>query len=517
MDPSSTTEHSRWSERSSSRARAASISRLDAPLWVATALLFVLTVALWVTPYLPMVDLPQHATQLSIWVHEGDPIFAEPGRFVVNWRTPYLGAYLVARVLAIGIGVLPALKVVIWASVTLHLLAFWGLLEKLGHSRWLGLLGLPMALGYGFQYGFISFIGALPLGLFAITQALGHRERPQLRSGLWLAATLCAALATHGFMLGMTLAVVAPLLLRGHGRFFLRMLPLCAPGLFALVWLVPGPPVQSIGYTIWDPRLFDLTQAPALLVSASAFDHVASLFGVLFLTLVAVCLGRPRRAPEYFAPLAFMLLGYCLFPLMLGGFGPLHPRFVAFFVPCMLLAFEPRDGLWFEHLPTVIALSCVAWLALFVARLSTFTRETKPVRDFIAQMPRGLSIRPIVFEREGAAFPGLPVMLHLSAYYAAEKGGRQGYSFAMYPNSALRYRADVVPTMSGGSEWHPEYFSEAEVDAYDCILVRSTSDRSAELFSTRASDVHLAFHERDWWAYATPSFPNDTRANEKRD
>jgi hypothetical protein len=501
MDRSGMTEQSWWSERSSS------LSRLDAPLWVATALLLVLSIALWVTPYLPMVDLPQHAAQLSIWVHQGDPMFAEPGRFLVNWRTPYLGAYLVARVLAIGVGVLPALKVVVWASVALHFVAFWRLVVKLGYTSWLGLLGLPLALGYGFQYGFISFIGAVPLGLFAVTLALGHRERPQLRSGLWLALTLCAALATHGFLLGMTLAVIAPLLLRGGGRLLARVLPLCAPGLFAVVWLMPGSSARSIGYTIWDPRLLDLAQVPALLVSASALDHVASSFGVLFLTLVAVCLGRLRRAPEFFAPLALMLLGYCLFPLMLSGFGPLHPRFVAFMVPCTLLAFEPRKSLWFEHLPALIALSCLAWLTLFVSRLYAFTRETAPLAAFVAQMPSGLSIRPLVFERDGDAFPGLPAMLHLSAYYAAEKGGRQGYSFAMYPTSAVRYGASVVPTMSGGSEWHPEYFSETEVDAYDCILVRSATDRSAELFTARAGDVRLAFHERDWWAYATPTFP----------
>jgi hypothetical protein len=510
MDSSATNEDGQRTERGSN------MSRLDTAQWIAGALLLVVTVALWVTPRVPMVDLPQHAAQLSIWVHEGDATFAEPGRFLVNWRTPYLGAYLVARVLAIRMGVLPALKVVVCASLAAHCVAFWRLVGKLGYSNWLGLLGLPLALGYGFYYGFISFIGAVPLGLFAVTLALSHRESPELRSGLLLALTLCATLATHGFVLGMCLAVVAPLLLRGGGRWIARLLPLCAPGLLALVWLLPGSAARSIGYTIWDPRLLDLQQVPALLVSASAADHAASLFGVLFLALVAVCLGRPR-APEFFAPLVFMLLGYCAFPIMLGGFGPLHPRFAVFLLPCLLLAFEPRKTMWFEHLPAVIAFSSVAWLALFVARLSTFTRETKPLADFIARMPAGLSIRPIVFEREGAAFPGLPLMLHLSAYYAAEKGGRQGYSFAMYPTSALRYRADVIPTMSGGSEWHPEYFSETEVGAYDCILVRSATDRGPELFPERASDVRLAFHEGDWWAYATPTFPSNRQANGKQD
>lgn len=509
MDRSGTTEPGAWSERASSQ------TRFEAPLWIAVGLLLSWSVACWLTPYLPMVDLPQHAAQLSIWLHDNDPTFAEPGRFEVNWRTPYLGAYLAARVLAIAVGVIPALKLVIVASVALHLWAFWRLVDKLGYSRWLGLLGLPLALGYGFQFGFISFIGAVPLGLAAINLALGHRERPRLASGLWLAATLCATLATHGFLLGMTLAVVGPLLLRGGGRFIARVLPLCAPGVFALLWLTPGTSARAIGYTIWDPRLLDLVQVPALLVAASAADHAASLFGVLFLALVAVSLGKPRT-PEFFVPLACMLIGYCLFPLALSGFGPLHPRFVAFFVPCLLIAFEPRKLPWFEHLPALLALSSLAWIALFVARLAAFTRETAPIADFVKAMPNGLSVRPVVFERAGNAFPGLPAMLHLSAYYAAEKGGRQGYSFAMYPTSAIRYSSDVVPTMSGGSEWHPEYFSADEVDSYACILVRSQSDRSAELFRERVRDVRLAFHEADWWAYSTPTFDSEVQANGKQ-
>jgi hypothetical protein len=51
-----------------------------------------------------MVDLPQHAAQLSISLHQGAATFAESGRFLVNWRTPYLGAYLAGRLLAIGCG-----------------------------------------------------------------------------------------------------------------------------------------------------------------------------------------------------------------------------------------------------------------------------------------------------------------------------------------------------------------------------------------------------------------------------
>ncbi len=475
----------------------------DAPRVAALAFSALLLAAFFTVPYLPMVDLPQHAAQISIWLHLHDPKWAEFQLFELNLRTPYLGAYALARGLAPWVGVLPALKLVVWLSITLHWAAFDWLVRSLGHARWLGLLGLPLGMGYGFYFGFISFIGALPFGLGATCLALRHRVHPSLASGLWLAAALCATLATHGFALGLTMVLVAPLLLRGGGSLILRVAPLVAPVLLMLIWLVPGSSARSIGLTIWDPRLWELNQVPGLLLASSGADHAASVLGLIFLGIVLSSLGRPSHEPERFLPLLVMLLGYCLFPLSLGGFTPLHPRFAAFLVPTVLLAFQPRGRARSAYFDGFIVATTVGWFCLFAIRLQRFARETQPIADFVSRMPAGLRIRPLIFERNSNAFPGLPAMLHLSAYYVPEKGGYQGYSFAMYPTSVVRYHPDVVPTMDRGAEWHPEWFSSGyELAGYQCFLVHSSIDRSAELFDARVDQLSLVFHEQGWWAYA---------------
>jgi len=475
----------------------------DAPRAAALSFGALLLVLFFSVPYLPMVDLPQHAAQISIWLHLHDPKWAEFQLFELNLRTPYLGAYALARALAGLVGVLPALKVVVWLSIVGHWAAFDWLVRSLGHARWLGLLGLPLGMGYGFYFGFISFIGALPFGLGATCLALRHRAKPTLLSGLLLGAALCATLATHGFALGLTLVLVGPLLLRGAGSLIWRGAPLFAPALLMLIWLVPGSSARSIGLTIWDPRFWELSQIPGLLVASSGADQASSVLGLIFLGIVLLSLGRPSREPERLLPLALMLLGYCLFPLSFGGFTPLHPRFAAFLVPTLLLAFQPSAAVRSPYFESAIALTSAAWFCLFAVRLQRFARETQPITDFVARMPAGLSIRPLVFERESAAFPGLPAMLHLSAYYVPEKGGYQGYSFAMYPTSVVRYRPEIVPTMDRGAEWHPEWFSSVyELSGYECFLVKSSIDRSAELFDAQLDRLSLVFHEQGWWAYA---------------
>jgi len=482
------------------------LPRWDTQSALVVALSALLLCAFFSVPYLPMVDLPQHSAQISIWERLDSAELSATQFFQLNLRTPYIGAYVLARVLATWLGAVSALKLVAWLVVIGHWGAFSGLVRTLGHPRWLGLLGLPLGLGYGFYFGFISFIAALPFGLLAMSAALVHRQRATARTGLWLAAALCATLVTHGFAFGMTFALVAPLLCRGAGSLRARLAPLLAPAIRAAVWLVPGSSAHSIGLTIWAPRFWDLTDVPALLLAASAADHVASVFGVVLLGLVALSLGRPSRALERALPLCLMLLGYCLFPLSLGGFSPLHLRFAAFMVPALLIACEPRAAFRSWRIPLCIAATSVAWLGLFVHRLSAFARETQPIADFVARMPAELSIRPIVFERTSSVFPALPTLLHLSAYYLPEKGGRQAYSFAMYPTSVIRYLSTVTPTMDGGAEWHPETFSAAsELAGYDCFLVHSSTDRSNELFGARVNELRLVFHESGWWAYFTRS------------
>ena len=474
----------------------------DAPRVGALSFSALLLASFFLVTYLPMVDLPQHAAQISIWLHLDDPKWPEFQLFELNLRTPYLGAYALARGLSGLIGVVPALKFVVWLSIVGHWAAFDWLVRSLGHARWLGLLGLPLAMGYGFYWGFISFIGALPFGLCATCLALRHRERPSLASGLWLAAALCATLATHGFALGLTMVLVAPLLLRGGGSLILRGAPLFAPALLTLVWLMPGSSARSIGPTIWEPRFWDLTQVPGLLLASSGRDHLASALGLVFLGIVLRSLGRPSRDAERFLPLFVMLLGYCLFPISLGGFTPLHPRFVAFLIPSLLLAFQPKQAARSPYFEGFIALTIAAWFCLFGARLWRFSLETQPIADFVARMPAGLHIRPLIFRRASSSFPGLPAMLHMSAYYVPEKGGFQGYSFAMYPTSVVRYRPDIVPTMDGGAEWHPEWLSADELSGYNCFLVHSKADLSAQLFKAQVDRLGLIFHEQDWWAYA---------------
>jgi hypothetical protein len=454
---------------------------------------------------LPLVDLPQHALALANWLRI-DQQRSDVAPLELNFRTPYLLAYPVARALSAVLPVLLALKLVFWASVVLQARTLRLLCERLGHDAWLGLLGYPLGLGYSFCFGFVAFCAALPLVYLGFARVVAHRESPTLQSGLRLSLLLSSLFVAHGVALSFFLAVTAPLLLLGAGKLWRRVWPLLPLPLLGAVWLAPGRTGTRLGGDLWELEPERWLQLPAQLVGIGSPDHLATVFGVALLAVLGASLGRLRALP-FWLPLLATLLGYGLFPTLFRGAGPLHPRFGSYLVPALLLAFAPRSGaelsgagLSARRAASVFVSAGV--ILSFLARLPEFNRETAGLHTLISRLPTDLALRPIVFERGGRAFPGTPAHLHLPAYYSLEKGGSSGYSFAMYSISVVRFRPGVKMLMGGGSEWAPERFSaEREACDYDYFVVKSSDDRTAWLFPGPRPAALLEQHEGDWWGY----------------
>jgi hypothetical protein len=196
---------------------------------------------------------------------------------------------------------------------------------------------------------------------------------------------------------------------------------------------------------------------------------------------------------------------FTLFPTMFHGAGPLGPRFSSYFVPAALLAFAPPpdepDRTTTARRAFVLLVAASVPLA-FALRLPQFNRELSAFHALTERLPPGLAVRPLVFERASHAYPGIPALLHVPAYYSLEKGGSAGYSFAMYSISVVRYRPGFVVKMGGGMEWAPERFDAArETDDYDYFIVESQSDRGATLFPGPEPAAVLEQHVGNWWGY----------------
>ncbi len=452
---------------------------------------------------LPVVDLPQHAAQIATWQRWDAQVPEVVERFELNFRTPYLLAYPVARALAPFFGPVLALKLVLWLAISGNLVAVESLARRLGHDPWIGLFGLVTATGLCFYFGFISFMFAMPLVVAALAVAVKHAKAPNLASGVWISLLTTLALSAHGIAFVMGFGTVALVLLRGGGSLPARLAPLVPAVVVAVVWFAPGPASERIGGDVWDLRWARLADLPALLVSMGGRDHLGLGLGVAVLGVTALVTGkRLQHAPEHWLPLGLMLAAYAFFPSMFRGIVLLHTRLPCFLLPLWLLAVAPPvlRGRARRYGRAAILAVTLGWLVVLGSRLVTFNREAAEFHQLSAALRPGRAMRPLIFARETPAFPGVPAYLHYSAYYYVEKGGTQGYSFAMYPLSVVRYRPEIKATMQGGAEWRPETFRREETQAYDYFIVRAERDRRQDLFDP--DTVELAAHVGSWWAYA---------------
>jgi hypothetical protein len=261
----------------------------------------------------------------------------------------------------------------------------------LGHSPWLGLLGLPLTFGFSFYYGFVSFLLATPLVVFALLLALEHAANPGIWPGLGLGALLCVTLLAHGFALAISLLSVTALLAFGPLRSLPhRLAPLGAPIALGLLWL--GPAAQQAALYDYSIRPGRSVQWLSMILGPGSFRDIGALaLGVAIASLVLSSLGRFSQAPGRWGLLAVALGGYALVPELFWNTAFLHERLVAFLVPALMLACEPRRSNGLSRLTAPLTLGiCGSGLRFFrcgsltsTARWRTITRwSTRCLRAF---------------------------------------------------------------------------------------------------------------------------------------
>jgi hypothetical protein len=477
-------------------------------LALAGTLAAVVTWAFFAFPYLPMVDLPQHAAQLSAWVHLDDPAYGFRDQLELNWWTPYLLSYLFARPFVGLLGVLGALKLVVLLSVLGSVAMYWLLLRSVKQDEWLCLLALPLSFGFSFYFGFTNFLLGTPLILATLVLALRYSAEPSARRGIPFALLLAATFLAHVIAFAISSAVA--FLLTARKVHSLRGLlrdywPLLAGLACVLPW-IPGfarSPEISAHPEQWQLSWQRVLALPSTLFAVSAADELATLLGVIVLVLVALSLGKPSRSVGRYGLLLLALLAYFFFPFELRGVSFLYPRFAALVVPGMILLAageRPLLPTWLRRPAT--ALFAAYWLSVYVQRARDFNLEAGDFAGVIRELPARLRVRPMVFANMASAFPATPLFLHFPAYYQAEKGGFLGYSFARYYTCFVRYKPGVDIGMGEDQEWNPYSFdARTEVPKYDYFIARSASDEARPLFRRSPQRVVLELHSHPWWIY----------------
>ena len=462
-------------------------------------------VPIWSAGYLPTVDLPQHAAQIALWTHDGDPIFFPPGVYRFHWFTPYLGAYLLARAFAVVFSIPVALKLTVSVAAVAVPLSTLSLLRVARGDAWWALAAAPLAFGVSFYSGFLNFLLAIPVAILLIAATLRYAENPSSRGGVLVAMSsfglaLCHALA---FGVGAGIAAaglwVAPGDLRVKVRgtlFAVAPLPLVAAWA-ASVWLREAHVRTEMHWAGLPTRLF---RAPAALVGSP--EAVMGWIALAVVAAVVVVLGvRVRARRGTLGALAAGTLFYAAAPDAAFHTVVLPERFpalLAVLALCLLRMPESRRAR--RGVVALIAALSLAWSAHLAVRFRAFDREMSGLETVLAHTEPGKILRMVPVDAQSRSAPGYPVFWNVGAWYQVEKGGHVGFSFSQLFPVLVQYRetppwAEPIWAKRGELQWRP---ADRDVDYF---LFHSESVDPEESFPMGADRPRLIARDGAWRLY----------------
>lgn len=487
--------------------------RPDSGFW--ERFLFILFVAasiipIWLPHYLPLVDIPQHAAQVSSFreLIAGNPFFAE--NLTVNWFTPYLTGYLLLYVLSSILPIVIALKVLVSLAVAGVPMATGLLLRSLGADVRLRWLAIPASYSFAVYWGFLSFIVAVPLAILLIALTVRFERSPSLRFGLAVSAFAAFLFFSHVVAFGFASAVSVAYLLAKNIRRPRRFLVLTTPVLpvlpVILVWLVhllqSESAVRASGIE-WGSLAERMT---VLFAQVAGMDGEGYLLSVLLLGCVALlpylsgC--RISRRPERWVPLLVGLSIFVAFPSVALNTYFLHHRLAVFLVPLWLVIWDPPRKA--KVFPLVIASFAIgSWIAFNVSRFNEFSRLSNSFENVMESAEPGKRMAGLLVCNSVTVFAN-PVFLHFVAWYQAEKNGLADMSFATTHPSLVRYRDMDKARVRDHALWYPlelDWVADGG-ETYDYYLVCAPDDLLKQIFGDHFDALNVKAVDRPWWLFA---------------
>jgi hypothetical protein len=502
-----------------------------------TLLIIVLGVTpLWSSHFLPMVDLPHHAAQVATILALDRPDFPFRDLFWINWFNPYLLGYFITMGLAKFLPIMPAMKLVLTASLIAYVFAFRWLRGKFNADPSTDWAIIPAWYGFAFNWGFFNFLIGLPLLLVFLGLVIQSLEKWNRTNVILVIAGINLLFFAHALLAALGCLIAVELAFLKHRRIadqvrcatpVLSVLPL------ALFWLVLTKHreatqanreiIMSFNGSRWSTLslLNPLSQS----IEDKWWTHAAGLvlFALPFIQRGKAVYDLMRWAP--FLTVVFITL---FVPTMILGTAFVSDRFSVLVFPFYLLGFTSGNPSFLAQpvrrllLPGAIT---SALLTAILLRIASFNSESIGFSYILQSMEPAKRVLTLTIEPR-SRFSSAPVYMHFPVWYQAEKTGVVDYSFSDSFPVMVRYRSARDPSNSGFLALHPKAFNWKLHQGwrYDYFVVRASSSFQQQLFADANCPIKLVTEKNGWWLYerdkstpciaqsvAAPILPKDQR------
>lgn len=488
------------------------------PLFIFACLLCSLPIIL--TTYPPMVDISQHAGQISFlndWLHDE---FKFKELFELNWFTPYWLGYGITLFIAQFTTVVIAIKIVISLTLILFPISC-ALFRKAAHiPAYFDWLFLPLGFGFAFDWGFLNFLIGAPIGMLFLRDVLRYQQNEvsPWRMAIWVNILFF----THMLIMLFFCAIGFFLLLPKQFsivKILKKTAPLFASVPVTLVWfLIHIQAGQSQEPGPWDLGFYRFQQFFPNMLSLPATIHFIGIS--IIICLLPVLIGKPlSKSPGKLFPFFFYSIWMLLGPNYLFGNYFTYNRFAMFGLPLYFLMFDYTQSFYSaKHIEVLKAKMKLIKLftgligVLLIVRLASnsliYERESLGYQYISQYMQPGKKALTLVFNNQSFIHNNklhasiAPLFLHYPAWYQSTHKGLVDYNFASFDGMTVHYKDQYQPRAGRGFEWLPNRFHWHYHNAhqYDYFVVKS-NENLLDTFQKSNKQVKLIAQRADWWLF----------------
>lgn len=481
----------------------------------------------WVAPHPPMVDLAQHAGQISL-LHDlalGQSQWSDLVR--VNLFTPYLLGYGLALPFTFLFSVATSLKIVLSIAFICFVTAAIVLRKKYGGDErldWLFLLGF---FGFAYNWGLYTFLVSAPIALLLILYSSVYASDPTLKKGFAVFLIGFFLLASHGlsFVFACGVGGIIYLINAKSFRTFLSNL-----------WPFLGLAI-ACGLYFFGSRMTEAELAAPYGAHVSwalgthrVHETVLHAFGIspkpVFMFAAAVLLLAPwmlRLNIQWQNKTSFVML---IFVVLISLFVPnfalktalLYQRFAVFFLPAYALAFARTSSnyegningpAWnkvsrFIVMPLVI-LACWAVLGSYTMDAHRFAEESKDIDSMIKRIEPGSRALALIFSPESDAIKNPTIYSNYASWYQAERKGFVDFNFAWFPPQIVRFRPSHASPVDINFVLTEFDWKRYNADQYKYFIIRQSATVKDDFFEGAACKPVLIESMNKWRIYEQSS------------
>ena len=489
-------------------------------------ILFITTAFLFYSPYLPMVDLPQHAAQVATL----DDLLKNRSPWsnlvILNWDTPYLTGYALWLLLYQFMDINLSSKVLVAFIFLFYTYAIHLLRKNFQASPILEWAAMTSFFGFAFQWGFITFLLATPIGILFFLSCKNWLESGKYKYFICFSLLGVVMYFSHVLIFAFFcfLSYFYFLFTSAKDKTWKQRLIFTLPFLFYAAMLYR--------YTN-KPNLWAFQYYEENFIFQTPYDKTIDLFYLpwhmlrlykyqladLGLLLLLPALGfRLRCEVKFYIPLIVFLIIWYALPTIGFQTNFIYQRFALFLLPFYYLIWRKQQPPYPRYLISSMQLGAIGFVLCFSMLIwkfyynqIIFSREPSVVsypkiEQAILPKKRVLTLHTLA-SRHSSSFAMTSYMefLYFPNWYQAEKHGWVDFNFASFHPQIVRFRPEYLKHLPSRSAELEGIAALTNCMEYDYLLMKS--EENVQLLSEQLAtnkncrSFKLLAQEQDWMLY----------------